>query len=80
MTKVLVDVERTGVFATGGRMEGCPLLGLFVEGIGPIALPLQPDQARLLVERSRQVPFGRSVDTVVDLSVRLCRQVEPSRI
>ena len=78
--EALVDMETTGVFATGGRMEGCPLPGLFVEGVGPIALPLQPDQVRLLVDSSRQAPFGRGADTVVDTSVRLCRQVEPSMI
>ena len=50
-------------------MEGCLLLGLFVEGIGPIPLLLQPDQARLLVERSCQAPFGCSVDTVVNSSI-----------
>lgn len=32
------------------------------------------------MERSRQAPFGRGADTVVDTSVRLCRQVEPLMI
>jgi hypothetical protein len=55
--EALVDVETTGVFATGGRMEGCPLPGLFVEGVGPIALPLQPDQARSLWSAAARRPL-----------------------
>jgi hypothetical protein len=78
--EALADVETTGMFATGRRMEGCPLPGLIVEGVGPIALPLQLDQSRSIVEHSCQAPFGRGADTVVDTSVRLCRQVEPSKI
>lgn len=78
--EALMEVETTGAFATGGKMEGCPLPGLFVEDVGSIALPLQPEQARSLAEHSCQAPFGRGADTVVDTSVRLCRQVEPSRI
>jgi hypothetical protein len=78
--RALMEVETAGAFATGGKIEGCPLLGLFVEDIGPIPLRLQPEQARSLAEHSCQAPFGRGADTVVDTSVRLCRQVEPSRI
>ena len=64
----------------GGKLEGCPLPGLVVEGVGAIALPLQSDQAKSLVKHSVQAPFGRGANTVVDTAVRLCRQVEPAKI
>jgi hypothetical protein len=78
--EALMEVETTGAFATGGKLEGCPLPGLVVEGVSAIALPLQPDQAKSLAEHSIQAPFGRGADTVVDTAVRLCRQVEPAKI
>lgn len=78
--EALMDVETTGAFATGGKLEGCPMPGLVVDGVGAIALPLHPDQAKSLTEHSVQAPFGRGAETVVDTAVRLCRQVEPTKI
>ena len=78
--EALMEVETTGAFAAGGKLEGCPLPGLVVEGVGAIALPLQPDQAESLAKHSVQAPFGRGADTVVDTAVRLCRQIEPAKI
>jgi hypothetical protein len=41
--EALMDVETTGAFATGGKLEGCPKPGLVINGVGAIALPLHPD-------------------------------------
>ena len=61
-------------------MEGAPLPGLSVKGVGPIGLPLIHAQAKQIIEKSTQAPFGRGAETVVDTSVRLCRQVEAADV
>ena len=61
-------------------MEDAPLPGLSVKGVGPIGLPLINAQAKQIIEKSTQAPFGRGAETVVDTSVRLCRQVEAADV
>jgi hypothetical protein len=78
LTEALYE-KTTGVFATGGRMEGCPLPGLFVEGVGPIALPLQPDQARSLVERQVE-PSRIRVSEAWDEHVQRLARVHAARL
>ena len=76
----LEDVKGIETFATGGKLEGAPLPGLSVKGVGPIGLPLSDAQAKHIIEKSTQAPFGRGAETVVDTSVRLCRQVEAADV
>ena len=80
ITTALADVKGIETFATGGRLEDAPLPGLSVKGIGPIGLPLIEAQAKQITDKSTQAPFGRGAETVVDTSVRLCRQVEAADI
>lgn len=53
LAEILGDVDRPGDFFASGRAE---ILAprLDVEGVGPIALPLLPSQAKLLI-----IPQGR---------------------
>lgn len=64
--EALPDVEPSGAYATGGKLQGCPLPGLIIDGVGAVTLPLQPDQAKTLIEHSTEAPFGRGAETVVD--------------
>ena len=54
--------------------------GLEVKGLGVVALPVLPDQARALIEQARQAPFGRGEDTVVDTSVRRVWEIDAADV
>ena len=76
---ILGDVDRPGDFFTSGRAEFlAPRLE--VEGVGPIALPLLPSQAKQLIKAATRAPYGRGTDTVVDTRVRRTWQIEASRV
>ena len=57
---------------------------LDIEGVGPIALPLLPEQAGRTIgvaeAAPEAAPYGRGEDTVVDPAVRHCWQVGPDRV
>ena len=69
-------------FCCGGVADDLPSPELVVDGVGSIQLPLDPSQAKKLAlpSNSEQAPFGRGLDTVVDTSVRRCRQVDATRV
>ncbi|KAK4150553.1 hypothetical protein C8A00DRAFT_36858 [Chaetomidium leptoderma] len=54
-------------------------MGLFVHGVGDIKLPLQEDQARQLIAQSRQAPFGKGSETIVDTAVRNTWELDASQ-
>jgi predicted 2-oxoglutarate/Fe(II)-dependent dioxygenase YbiX len=74
----LRTVRRPGDFFAAGTVA---LLApsLEVEGVGPVALPLLPTQARQLVAAAEPAPYGRGAETVVDPAVRRCWQIGPDR-
>lgn len=52
------------------RVKGLEDLGLSVHGVGKIILPLQEAQVRELIAASRQAPYGKGSETIVDTAVR----------
>ena len=48
--------------------------------MGPIALPLLPEQAGRIIGTAEAAPYGRGEETVIDPAVRRCRQVGPDRV
>ena len=79
LAEILSDVERPGDFFASGRTEFlAPRLE--VEGVGPIALPLLPAQAKQLIKAATRAPYGRGGDTIVDTKVRRTWQIEASRV
>ena len=79
LADLLGKTRRPGDFYAQGKVE---LLSpsLSVQGVGPIALPLLPEQAAKLVAVAEQAPYGRGSDTIVDTAVRNTRQIGPDRI
>src|SRR5215213_4937824 len=76
---VLDTVRRPGDFFAAGTAELlAPLLE--VEGVGPVALPLLPMQARELIAVAEPAPYGRGEETVIDPAVRRCQQIGPDRV
>lgn len=79
LAEILDDVDRPGDFFASGRAEFlAPRLE--VEGVGPIALPLLPTQAKQLIKAATRAPYGRGADTIVDTKVRRTWQIEASRV
>lgn len=52
---------------------------IVVDGVGKINTPLQEDQARQLIEKARQAPFGKGSETVVDTSIRNTWELDPAQ-
>lgn len=79
LADLLRTVDRPGSFYAAGTAELLPP-SLEVEGVGPVALPLLPVQAELLINLAEPAPFGRGQDTIVDPAVRRCWQVGPNQV
>ena len=71
-------IDRPGdVVAAGDRDLTMP--GLEVEGVGAIGLPLPKAQARTLIRRCRQAPYGKGTQTLVDTDVRRVWEMDPAQ-
>jgi len=79
LVSLLGTVHRAGDFFAAGTAE---LLApsLEVEGVGPVALPLLPEQAGRIIAVAEAAPYGRGEETVVDPAVRRCWQIGPDRV
>ncbi len=78
LIEALAAVDRPGdVVAAGER--GLTMPGLEVEGLGTIGLPLPEAQARALIRRCRQAPYGKGAQTVVDTDVRRVWEMDPAQ-
>ncbi|KAH6637321.1 hypothetical protein F5144DRAFT_487807 [Chaetomium tenue] len=78
----LGDIEHPGSFAGFGALPTADFadqLGLYVDGIGNIDVPLQEEQARQLIAQCRQAPFGKGSKTIVDTSVRNTWELDASQ-
>lgn len=79
LASLLGTVRRPGDFFAAGTAE---LLApsLAIEGVGPVALPLLPEQAERIIGVAEAAPYGRGEETVVDPAVRRCWQIGPDRV
>ncbi len=76
--QVLESLGESSQFCTAGSLS--PVLpGLDVEGIGNVGVPISAADARRLIERASQAPYGRGEQTIVDTNVRRVWQLEPQR-
>lgn len=65
-------------FAKGVREDVNP--GLHVEGVGGIGMPISSHDAQRLIQVSRQAPFGKGAETLVDTSVRNTWEIDAAQI
>ena len=49
-------------------------------GVGSVALPLLPAQAKALIKVASRAPFGKGTETIVDTSVRRTWQIGPDHV
>ena len=74
------SIDTAGSFANYETFKSFPLPGLCIDGIGEIRLPLSPEDAQLVIHGSRQAPFGKKTETVVDQNVRKTWEIDAEKI
>ena len=76
---LLRSIDRPGGFCTHGR-NYVPMPSLEVEGVGMLSFPVPASQVRALVAVAEPAPYGKGDRTLVDTSVRHCRQIGADHI
>jgi hypothetical protein len=77
LQKLLGALGESSQFATFGSLT--PVLpGFEVKGVGPIGSPVAAADAKRLIAKATQAPYGRGEATIVDRDVRRVWQIEPS--
>ncbi|MCY4454405.1 MAG: 2OG-Fe(II) oxygenase [Immundisolibacterales bacterium] len=79
LERLLRSIDRPGDFCTHGRLFS-PMPRLEVEGAGLLSFPIPEAQVRALIEMAERAPYGKGPDTLVDTSVRDCRQIDSGRV
>ncbi len=74
------EVHSAGSFATFGTIENFVHPGISVDSVGTVRLPLSEDDAQALVQTSRQAPFGKGTETLVDVSVRKTWEIDATKV
>lgn len=69
-------IQSTGTFASFGAFPAVDP-EIHVHDVGGITLPLDPLQARRLIEKAHQAPYGKGSETIVDTSVRNTWELNP---
>lgn len=69
LLQTLAKIDRPGDVCVSGDLP-LTMPGLEVEGVGTLRLPLAETQARALIKRCRQAPYGKGTKTLVDTDVR----------
>lgn len=70
LLSALSSIQAPGSFASFGVLPQPPPADLFVNQVGDIVMPLSESQARQLITKARQAPYGKGSDTIVDTAVR----------
>ena len=76
---LLRTIDRPGDFCTQDRML-VPMPRVEVEGARALSFPITEEQAHALVAVAEPAPYGRGEQTLVDRSVRACRQIDAARV
>ena len=79
LEELLLSVERPGDFYAQGRLFA-PMPRLEVDGVGLLSFPVPEAQVGALIAAAERAPYGKGPDTLVDTSVRDCRQIDAARI
>lgn len=76
--KLLDSLGESAQFVTSGSLT--PVLpGLEVEGVDSIGFPISAADAKRLIAKATQAPYGRGEETILDTNVRRVWQIEPSQ-
>ncbi len=76
LLEILRKVDRPGSICVSRDLP-VTMPGLEVDGLGAIRLPLGESQARELIGRCSQAPYGKGTETLVDTNVRRVWELDP---
>ena len=76
----ILGVQSAGSFTTYRSLENFVPPGISVDEIGAIRLPLSLSDAQSLIRVSRQAPFGKGNQTLVDETVRKTWEIDGSKV
>lgn len=79
INNVLSNIQNSSAFSCGGTVKDAQNPGLGLNGHGSLRLPLSPDDAKAIISKARQSPFGKGSETIVDTSIRKSWQLDPSQ-
>ncbi len=77
--RLLGSVDRPGDYCVGGRLY-TPMPRVSVEGVPELSFPVPEAQIESLIAAAERAPFGRGTKTLVDTSVRDCRQIDAGSV
>lgn len=78
LQRLLAGLGEASQFVSVGQLSAV-LPGLEVKGIGPIGVPVTSADAKRIVGKASQAPYGRGEATIVDTDVRRVWQLEPTQ-
>src|SRR5579872_3813574 len=78
LQQLLAGLGGASQFVSVGQLPAV-LPGLEVKGVGPIGVPVTSPDAKRLIAKASQAPYGRGEATIVDRDVRQVWQLEPSQ-
>ena len=76
---LLRTIDRPGDYCMQDRLL-MPMPRVEVEGARSLSFPITEEQARSLAAVAEPAPYGRGEQTLVDRSVRACRQIDAARV
>ena len=79
LTETLRSVVRPGDYCARGRLF-LPMPTVNVADVGLLSFPVPDFQVRALMAVAERAPYGKGTETVVDTSVRDCRQIDAARL
>ncbi|RBR12852.1 uncharacterized protein FIESC28_08442 [Fusarium coffeatum] len=79
LLKAIQNINSTGKFAFCTKYRAPSDLSISIDGVGNIATPLAESQARQIITKARQAPYGKGTETFVDTSVRNTWELDPSQ-
>lgn len=78
LEQLLAGLGEAARFESVGQVPAV-LPGLEVQGLGSIGVPVAPADAKRIIDKARQAPYGLGEATIVDTEVRHVWQLEPSQ-
>ena len=79
LSRLIGSVTRPGDYCVHGR-PFAPMPRIEAGAAGVLSFPIPPAQAQMLAADGDRAPYGRGQETIVDPSVRDCRQLEPDKL
>ena len=79
LEELLGSIDRPGNYCVGGRLY-LPMPRVVVDGVGELSFPVPRGQLKALIGAAERAPYGKGRRTLVDTSVRDCRQIDARNV